>query len=119
MALVRLERFDEAADWGAKAAARPNAHAHVLGIAAYSLALAGRVDEARPTWRRSARGFQATASTTFLTAMQFAPDGVALFRQGRQARRHRMIGRCGLYATSETTPAALPQVPISPKFPGS
>src|SRR5215510_12061062 len=47
MALVRLQQFDEAADWGVKAAARPNAHAHIRAIAAYSLALAGRLDEAR------------------------------------------------------------------------
>ena len=47
MALVRLGRFEEAADWGVKAAARPNAHAHILAIAALSLALAGRLDEAR------------------------------------------------------------------------
>ena len=47
MALIRLGRFDEAADWAAKAAVRPNAHVHVLAIAAHCLALAGRVDEAR------------------------------------------------------------------------
>jgi DNA-binding SARP family transcriptional activator len=46
MALVRLGRFEEAADWAIKAAA-PNAHAHILAIAAYSLALAGRLDEGR------------------------------------------------------------------------
>ncbi len=40
-----LKRFDEAAEWGIKAAARPNAHAHIKAIAAYSLALAGRIDE--------------------------------------------------------------------------
>ena len=47
MSLVRLGRFEEAAEWASKAAARPNAHAHILAIAAYSLALAGRFDEAR------------------------------------------------------------------------
>ena len=47
MALVRLDRFEEAAEWAVKAAARPNAHAHIRAIAAYSLALAGRLDEAR------------------------------------------------------------------------
>ena len=34
MALVRLERFDEAGDWAVKAAARPNAFAHIQAIAA-------------------------------------------------------------------------------------
>ena len=47
MALVRLARFEEAADWAVKAAARPNAHAHILGYPAFCLALAGRLDEAR------------------------------------------------------------------------
>ena len=39
--------FDQAADWAVKAAARPNAHAHVLAIAAHCLAAADRLDEAR------------------------------------------------------------------------
>ncbi len=48
MALMRLGRFDEAAEWGIKGAARPNAFATIIrAIAAYTLALAGRVDEAR------------------------------------------------------------------------
>jgi DNA-binding SARP family transcriptional activator len=85
MALVRLQRFDEAADWGVKAAARPNAHAHVLAIAAYCLALAGRLDEARAhmaTIRKRLPGYRVE---DFLTAMKFAPEGVALFRKA--ARR--------------------------------
>ena len=32
---------------GVKAAARPNAHAHIKAIAAYTLALAGRTEEGR------------------------------------------------------------------------
>ena len=82
LALVRLGRFDEAADWGVKAAARPNAHAHVLGIAAYSLALAGRVDEARTHFAEIRKRIPGYRIDDFLTAMQFAPDGAALFRQG-------------------------------------
>ena len=45
MALVRLGRFEEAAEWRVKAAARPNAFAHISAIAASSLGLAGRVDD--------------------------------------------------------------------------
>ncbi|HEX2827736.1 MAG TPA: BTAD domain-containing putative transcriptional regulator [Burkholderiales bacterium] len=77
MALVRLGRFDEAAEWAAKAAARPNAHAHIQAIAAYSLALAGRVDDARgylkalPQYRIE----------DFLTAMRFDDAGAKLFRE--------------------------------------
>jgi TolB-like protein/Flp pilus assembly protein TadD len=47
MALIRLKRYDEAADWAMKAARRPNVHALVLTIAAFALSLADRADEAR------------------------------------------------------------------------
>jgi hypothetical protein len=40
-------RYDEAALWAVRAAARPNAHIHIFAIAAHCLAVAGRVDEAR------------------------------------------------------------------------
>jgi tetratricopeptide (TPR) repeat protein len=46
LALMRLGRHDEAADWATQAAARPNAHVHILAIAAHCLALAGRREEA-------------------------------------------------------------------------
>ena len=85
MALVRLEQFDEAADWGVKAATRPNAHAHILAIAAYCLALAGRLDEARSYMAAVHKGRPDYRIDDFLATMQFAPDGAALFREG--ARR--------------------------------
>jgi Flp pilus assembly protein TadD len=85
MALVRLGEFDEAADWGVKAAARPNAHAHILAIAAYSLALAGRIEEARAYMASIHKALPDYRIDDFLTAMQFAPEGAALFREA--ARR--------------------------------
>ena len=85
MALVRLGRFEEAADWGVKAAARPNAHAHILAIAAFSLALAGRLDEARAYLASIHKTLPRYRVDDFLTAMQFAPEGERLFREG--ARR--------------------------------
>lgn len=81
MALVRLERFDEAAEWGVKAAARPNAHAHILAIAAYSLALAGRLDEARSYMAAIRKKVPDYGVDDFLAAMQFEPGGAALFRK--------------------------------------
>lgn len=82
MALVRLDRFDEAADWAVKAAARPNAHQHILAIATYSLALAGRLREARV----HAAALHAKAPrygvADFLAAFQFDTHGAALFRKG-------------------------------------
>jgi DNA-binding SARP family transcriptional activator len=80
MALVRLGRFEEAADWGVKAAARPNAHAHILAIAAFSLALADRLDEARGYLASIHRTLPRYRVDDFLTAMQFAPEGERLFR---------------------------------------
>jgi DNA-binding SARP family transcriptional activator/TolB-like protein len=82
MALVRLGRFEEAAEWGVKAAARPNAHAHILAIAAYSLALAGRPGEARGYLAAIHKTLPRYQVDNFLTAMQFAPEGEKLFRQG-------------------------------------
>jgi len=61
---VRLDRFEEAADWAVKAAARPNAHSHILAIAACSLALAGSLGEARAYAAAIHRTFRATASPT-------------------------------------------------------
>jgi hypothetical protein len=84
-ALVRLGRYKEAADAGLKAAARPNAHAHILAIAAVSLVLAGRSDEALAlvaTIRRALPGYRVD---DLVTAMQPTADGERLFREG--ARR--------------------------------
>lgn len=80
MALVRLGRFDEAAEWAMKASNRPNAHAHIHAIAAYALALAGRLDEARAKLgivRTSLPHYDVDA---FLTAMKFSADDEAFFR---------------------------------------
>src|SRR4029453_16677109 len=81
MALVRLKRFDEASDWGIKAAARPNAHAHILAIASYSLALAGRLDEARAHAAEIGRRFPGYRIDDFMKAMQFDAEGAALFSE--------------------------------------
>jgi DNA-binding SARP family transcriptional activator len=81
MALVRLERFHEAADWGVKAASRPNAHAHIRAIAAYSLALSGRLDDARAYMTAVHKAIPGYRVEDFLTAMQFAPEGTAPFRR--------------------------------------
>jgi len=82
MALVRLGRFDEAADWAVKAAARPNAHAHILAIAAQCLALAGRLDEARSFIASVHKSLPHYRIDDFLAAFRFSPDAAALFRTG-------------------------------------
>lgn len=85
MALARLGRFAEAAEWGVRAAARPNAHAHILAIAAYTLALAGRLDDARRHLAAIRATLPAYDIDDFLTAMRFDANAARLFRTG--ARR--------------------------------
>ena len=84
MALVRLGQFEEAADWSVKAAARPNAHAHILAIAAHCLALAGRVDEALALTARIYKTIPGYQLDDFFSAFRFSPDAVSLFRKGAQ-----------------------------------
>ena len=84
MALVRLERFDEAAQWAVKAAARPNAFPHIRAIAAYSLALAGSLDEARTYAAAVRKAVPGYGVADFLAAFRFDAQGVALFRKGAQ-----------------------------------
>jgi tetratricopeptide (TPR) repeat protein len=81
MALVRLRRFDEAAEWAVKAAARPNAHAHIMAIAAYSLALAERPQEARAMMATIRKAMPHYRVDDCLAAFRFSPDGTALFRK--------------------------------------
>ena len=85
IAHVRLGQFDEAADWSLKAAARPNAHTHVLAIAAHCLAAADRLDEARAFAALIRKDQPGYSVTDYLTAFRFVPDTAELFRRG--ARR--------------------------------
>jgi TolB-like protein len=89
-ALVRLGRFGEAADCAIKAAACPNAHTQVLvlALAAYSLALAGRLDEARG-YLASVHAVQPHYGVkNFLATLQFLPEeSAALFRNAAERIR--------------------------------
>ncbi len=82
MALVRLRRFEEAADAGVKAAARPNAHLHIMAVAAVSLALSGRLDEARAHVAAIRRALPRYRVDDLVTAMRPTPEGEKLFREG-------------------------------------
>ena len=82
MALVRLGRLEEAADWAVKAASRPNAHPHILAIAAFSLALSGSLDEARKWATALRRAHPGYGIADFLGAFRFDPHGATLFRKG-------------------------------------
>ena len=84
MALVRLKDFDGAADWGVKAASRPNAHPHIFAIAAYSLAMAGRLAEARAQMAAILRTLPDYSVEDFLIAMRFPPADAALYREAEK-----------------------------------
>jgi DNA-binding SARP family transcriptional activator/Flp pilus assembly protein TadD len=84
LALLRLGRFNEAADEAVKAAARPNAHVHIRGIAANALAAAGRVDDARTFVASARQTVPGYNLEEFLAAFHFAPDVITLFRRNAQ-----------------------------------
>jgi Flp pilus assembly protein TadD len=81
MALMRLGRMEQAADWAVRASARPNAHLHIRGIAAYCLELAGRHDEALATVTGLRREHSGYCVTDLLQAFRFADDGERLIRR--------------------------------------
>ncbi len=85
VAHVRLGEFQEAAEWATRATSRPNAHVHILAIAAECLVLAGRTDEARALLARIRSRVPAYGVEDFLRAFRFLPEAEQLFRHG--ARR--------------------------------
>ena len=85
MALVRLGQFDEAASTAVKAAMRPNAHAHILAIAAVALSLAGRVDEALAHVESIRQREAAYDVNHFFGAFHIRPSDKPLYQDG--ARR--------------------------------
>lgn len=80
LAHVRMGELEEAAHWAVEASARPNAHAHILAIAAECLALAGRLDEARKLVARIRARMPAYTVEDFLRAFRFDRDTNELFR---------------------------------------
>ena len=84
IALVRLGRFDEAADWAVQAAGRPNTFSHLRAIAAACLGLAGRDDEGRAVAAALHRALPHYRLDDLLTTFQFAPEAAELFRRGAQ-----------------------------------
>jgi Flp pilus assembly protein TadD len=82
LAMVRLGQFEEAAEWAIKAAARPNAHQHIMAIAAISLGLAGRPEEASAYTQKIRARVPNYGVQDFLAAFRCAPDAAALFTRG-------------------------------------
>jgi len=82
LSLARLGQYEEAADWAIKAAARPNAHHHIMAIAAFTLGLAGRIEEAIGYKNRIHERVPNYKMADFLAAFRYSPDAAALFSQG-------------------------------------
>ncbi|MFZ5784525.1 MAG: transcriptional regulator [Pseudomonadota bacterium] len=80
MALVRMGALDEAAEWAVKAAARPNAHVHILAMAAHCLAMAGRLDEAHAHVARIRGQNPRYRSQDLLGTFRFDADAEARYR---------------------------------------
>ncbi|MEJ5991818.1 transcriptional regulator [Ramlibacter sp. PS3R-8] len=81
LALVRLGRYEEAADSAVRAAARPNAHVHIQAIALLCLALAGKTAAAREmsiALRRARPGY---GVDDLLKAFKVGPELQALTRK--------------------------------------
>ena len=84
MAHVRLQQFDEAATWSAKAAMQPNAHVLILAIAAFCHALAGQIEEARAYAAAVRKARPRFTVDDYLNAFQFSPDAALLFRKAAE-----------------------------------
>jgi tetratricopeptide (TPR) repeat protein len=82
ISLARLGDYNEAAEWAIKAAARPNAHQHIMAIAALTLGLAGRLDEAAAYKAKIHERVPNYVLADFLAAFRYSEDGAALFRRG-------------------------------------
>jgi DNA-binding SARP family transcriptional activator len=81
---IRLGNYDEGVSWALKAAARPNAHTHILGIATHCLAVANRLDEARAFAALIRKSVPNYNVNDFLTSFHFEKETAELFRRGAQ-----------------------------------
>jgi tetratricopeptide (TPR) repeat protein len=78
---LRLGQPDLAADFALRAIARPNAHVHILAIAACTLARARRRDEARKLVARIHESVAGYDVERFIRAFRLDADAERLFRE--------------------------------------
>lgn len=81
LGLVRLGRYEEAADAAVRAAARPNAHVHIQAIAQLCLALAGRTAAAKEMSVAIRRAQPDYGVGDLLKAFKVGPELQALTRK--------------------------------------
>ena len=77
LALLRLGRYDEAAEWAMRSAARPNAHVHIKALAMYCLALAGKLPQAMEVAAEVRRVQPGYGLPDFVGAFKLGPDAQA------------------------------------------
>lgn len=80
IAHLRLGQFAEASEWAVRGTRQPNAHFHIHGIAAISLAAAGRVDEARAAAAAVKSEYPGYGSPDHLSGMNLSADDHRMFR---------------------------------------
>lgn len=82
LAHARLGELGEAADWAARATARPNAHTHIQAVAIVTHALADRLDEARARAASLRAAVPGYGVDDFFRAFHFSADDQRVFRGG-------------------------------------
>jgi tetratricopeptide (TPR) repeat protein len=82
LAHLRLGELEEAARWALAASARPNAHVHILAIAAECVALMQRREEAQRLVQQIRSRAPSYSVEDLLRSFHFPPDVEQLFRQG-------------------------------------
>lgn len=82
LAHLRLNQLVEASHWALAAVGRPNAHVHILAIAACTLSLTGRLDEARALVGRMRGNVAGYDVERFLRAFRLECDAEQLLRSG-------------------------------------
>lgn len=85
VAHMRLGELEEAVVWALKAIGRPNAHVHILAIAASALSLVHRYDEARALVARIRKGSASYDVERFLRAFRFDRETEKLLRRSAKA----------------------------------
>jgi DNA-binding SARP family transcriptional activator/TolB-like protein len=82
MALARLGRIEEAAEWAARSALRPNAFPHIRALAACLLAVAERLGDARAVVASIGPEASHYRIDGLLGTFRFTPEMIALLRRG-------------------------------------
>jgi DNA-binding SARP family transcriptional activator/TolB-like protein len=80
IAHFRLGEFEQAAEWAKRAAARPNAHINIFGLAALCLSVAGKLSEGRALTTDIHAIKAGYGIKDFLAAFHFEPDQANLLR---------------------------------------